>query len=100
MALVRGTPWSPMGKTNCNAAAVLNRGTRHPQPDQVLLLTGAADAMLEIRDRRERLVLANLRRIQGHESFKIIHSPTGCDHAVNGWRAACGLGCIHATAGF
>ena len=55
---------------------------------------GERGAELEIR------TPAKHQELRLHESVTLIHSPAGCDHAVDGGRAAGGMGCVYATAGF
>src|SRR5579859_3575699 len=89
-----------MARTNCRGAAKLSRGLRRLRRLRTahrglrLGVTAGTSGPPEFRV----LTVAEFQWRQVHESFTVIHSSSGRDHAPDGRRAAGGLGCIPATA--
>src|SRR5258708_7378788 len=82
-----------MGRTSCKPAARSSSATLVPafQP------TEGVPIQTPILHRAPRLQERTLQGPRLHESFTIIHSPAGGDHAVDGGRPAGGRSCLLAT---
>src|SRR5271155_782597 len=80
-----------MGKINCRPAPESTRRAAAVIVKEVAVVRLLQDLQPHESQPQERRL---------HESFTTFHSPAGGDHAVNGGRAAGGMGCVYATSGF